>query len=91
MFGTKYTWRYYMAVFSVAIGASFQFYSFGVVNPPATIVTKWMSDVYASRGQALSAASLTFLWSATTAIIAIGACIGSLLTRTIAENIGLIE
>ena len=44
-----FTWRYYVTLFAVAIGASFQFYSYGVVNPPQRLLEAWLRDVYRNR------------------------------------------
>ena len=44
-----FTWRYYVTLFAVAIGASFQFYSYGVVNPPQRLLETWLRDVYRNR------------------------------------------
>ena len=38
-------------IITVAIGASFQFYSCGVVNPTQTIITKWMKNVREHGGE----------------------------------------
>ncbi|TKR71973.1 hypothetical protein L596_019501 [Steinernema carpocapsae] len=84
-----FTWTYYLTVFTAAIGASTQFYSFGIVNPVQTIIMNWVNVTYTERlGTTLNLTQLNLIWSFTVSSIAIGAMIGGLTTRTLAEKCG---
>ncbi len=86
------TGRLTVTIAVTAIGASFQFYNYGVVNNAQGILQRWMNETYAarnpSRGLGLSSGALTLVWSFFVACFSIGALIGSILTRSVAENLG---
>ncbi|VDM41964.1 unnamed protein product [Toxocara canis] len=44
-----FTARYYTTIITVAIGASAQFYSYGIVNPTQPILTDWINSTYKER------------------------------------------
>lgn len=44
-----FTVKYFIAVATVAIGASTQFYSYGIVNPVLPLVTEWINQTYIER------------------------------------------
>ena len=64
-----FTWRYYVTLFSVAIGASFQFYSYGVVNPPQRLLEAWLCDVYRNRSTDGVGNLFTFISSPKTFVV----------------------
>uniref|UniRef100_A0A1I7YPD3 MFS domain-containing protein n=1 Tax=Steinernema glaseri TaxID=37863 RepID=A0A1I7YPD3_9BILA len=84
-----FTPTYYLTVFTVAIGASTQFYSFGIVNPVQTIIMEWINTTYWERyDYPLNLTQLNVLWSFVVSSIAVGAIIGALLTRVLADKCG---
>ncbi|KAK0390287.1 hypothetical protein QR680_019279 [Steinernema hermaphroditum] len=84
-----FTPTYYLTVFTVAIGASTQFYSFGIVNPVQTIIMEWVNTTYSERyNYPLNLTQLNLLWSFVVSSIAVGAIIGALLTRTLSDKCG---
>ncbi|TKR81973.1 hypothetical protein L596_015762 [Steinernema carpocapsae] len=83
-----FTWTYYLTVFTAAIGASTQFYSFGIVNPVQTIIMNWVNVTYTERlGTTLNLTQLNLIWSFTVSSIAIGAMFGGLTTRRLKRPI----
>uniref|UniRef100_A0A915EU00 Major facilitator superfamily (MFS) profile domain-containing protein n=1 Tax=Ditylenchus dipsaci TaxID=166011 RepID=A0A915EU00_9BILA len=80
---------YYISVLTVTLGASTQFYSYGIVNPEQELLTSWINSTYYSRdGIGLSQTALNLFWSFVVSSIAVGAIGGSLLTRYLAERLG---
>ncbi|CAB3410149.1 unnamed protein product [Caenorhabditis bovis] len=83
------TKTYIVSVFTVILGGSAQFYSYGVVNPAQVIITKWINETYTERyGTPLSLTISNLFWSFVVSSIAIGAIIGACLTRYIGEKFG---
>uniref|UniRef100_A0A914XFX3 Major facilitator superfamily (MFS) profile domain-containing protein n=1 Tax=Plectus sambesii TaxID=2011161 RepID=A0A914XFX3_9BILA len=84
------TKTYLLAVVSIAIGASYQFFNFNIVNTSQTVVVSWINETYAARdrGRAMDAMTLTYLWSAVSSACLFGSIFGSLLTQPIAERLG---
>uniref|UniRef100_A0A0M3IN89 MFS domain-containing protein n=1 Tax=Ascaris lumbricoides TaxID=6252 RepID=A0A0M3IN89_ASCLU len=84
-----FTSRYYITVIVVAIGASAQFYSYGIVNPTQPILTNWINATYQRRYAALmNKSQFNIFWSFVVSSVSIGAIVGSLLTRWVAEHCG---
>ncbi len=70
-------------------GASFQFYSFAVLNTPQVIVESWVNRTYFARnGRGFTESELTLFWSFIVGSNAIGAFLGCLLIQFIAETLG---
>lgn len=89
MSSSQVTWRYVLAVVTVTIGSSFQFYSYAIVNSPQAIVAAWMNETITNRrGHPLDTNALTALWALTSASISIGGFIGCIFTRLLAERYG---
>jgi hypothetical protein len=42
---------YYFTVLVVTLGASTQFYSYGIVNPEQEILNQWINNTYATRNK----------------------------------------
>lgn len=72
---------YYIAVITATLGASTQFYSYGIVNPEQELLTTWINNTYINRGHIMDKSELKLFWSFVVSSIAIGAIIGALLTR----------
>ncbi|KHN88234.1 Solute carrier family 2, facilitated glucose transporter member 3 [Toxocara canis] len=84
-----FTARYYTTIITVAIGASAQFYSYGIVNPTQPILTDWINSTYKERnGVPMSISQFNVFWSFVVSSVSIGAIVGSLLTRWTAEHFG---
>lgn len=83
------TARYVLTVVTVALGASTQFYTYGVINPSQELLEEWINKTYYHRnGHGMTSMSLSVYWSFVVSSVAIGAFIGSLLTRRLAETCG---
>ncbi|GMR31227.1 hypothetical protein PMAYCL1PPCAC_01422, partial [Pristionchus mayeri] len=81
--------RYYLTVIAVVLGGSAQFYSFNVVNPSERLIMDWINQTYYERdGIVMSVTKLKFCWSFVVSSIAVGAIVGALFTRVIAERYG---
>ncbi|KAI6194694.1 MFS transporter, SP family [Aphelenchoides besseyi] len=85
---TMFTTTYYLSVLAATLGASTQFYSYGIVNQEQALLLRWINTTYTNRGLQLTSSELNFLWSFIVSSIAIGAIPGALLTRTLAERYG---
>lgn len=73
----------------IVIGSSFQFgYNTGVINAPQTFIRDFMNQSYESRYDTSISESLTFLWSSTVAIMAIGGMLGSLAAAPLSQILG---
>lgn len=73
---------YWISVLTVTLGASTQFYSYGIVNPEQQLLTQWINSTYQGRnGVGLNETELNFYWSLVVSSIAIGAIAGASLTR----------
>ncbi|KAI6197266.1 MFS transporter, SP family [Aphelenchoides besseyi] len=83
-----FTTTYYLSVLAATLGASTQFYSYGIVNQEQALLLRWINTTYTNRGTQLTGSQLNFLWSFIVSSIAIGAIPGALLTRTLAERYG---
>ncbi|KAI6183749.1 Solute carrier family 2, facilitated glucose transporter member 3 [Aphelenchoides bicaudatus] len=90
-----FTSTYYVSVLIVTIGASSQFYSYGIVNQEQTLVISWINQTYTRRGWHFSNEHLDTFWSFVVSSVPVGAIpgniktlLGALLTRTLAENFG---
>ncbi|KRZ03142.1 Solute carrier family 2, facilitated glucose transporter member 1, partial [Trichinella zimbabwensis] len=78
-----------ITVCAVGLGAQFQFYSNSVINNVAVELQQWINESYmAHYGVSLVGSEMTVLWSLTSAALQIGAVVGALLTRLIAERLG---
>nr|CAD2181352.1 unnamed protein product [Meloidogyne enterolobii] len=74
---------YYISVFTVCLGASTQFYSFGIINPVQELLTEWINETYIRRnGAGLDLTGMNIFWSFVVSSVAIGAIIGALLVRS---------
>ncbi|VDN53925.1 unnamed protein product [Dracunculus medinensis] len=84
-----FTVKYFIAVATVAIGASTQFYSYGIVNPVLPLVTEWINQTYIERyGTIMNKSQLNIFWSFVVSSMAIGGIFGSLMTRIMADRFG---
>lgn len=73
---------YFITVVITTIGASTQFYSYGIVNPEQELLTAWINETFTKRdGRSMDEAQLNLFWSFVVSSIAIGAIVGALLTR----------
>jgi hypothetical protein len=71
---------YYLSVLIVTIGASAQFYSYGIVNQEQTLVIDWINQTYTNRlGLHLSTGNLNMFWSFLVSSVPIGAIFGKLM------------
>jgi len=53
---------YWVSVLTVTLGASTQFYSYGIVNPEQQLLTQWINSTYRERnGVGLNETELKFL------------------------------
>ncbi|CAD5230499.1 unnamed protein product [Bursaphelenchus okinawaensis] len=88
--GSMFTYTYYLTILTVTLGASTQFYSYGIVNPEQEIIMEWINSSYAERwhNKGLSETELNLFWSFVVSSIAIGAILGALLVRVLAERVG---
>ncbi|CAD5233263.1 unnamed protein product [Bursaphelenchus xylophilus] len=88
--GSMFKCTYYLSVLAVTIGASTQFYSYGIVNPEQELIMKWINETYAVRWNTtgLTETELNVFWSFVVSSIAIGAILGALLVRVLAEKVG---
>lgn len=70
---------YYLSVLVVTVGASAQFYSYGVVNNEQTLVISWINRTYTERSRwHLSVGKLNMFWSFVVSAIPVGAIVGKL-------------
>jgi MFS family permease len=85
-----FTPLYYLTVLTVTLGASTQFYSYGIVNPEQELLTAWINETYAARNlnSGLNETQLNLFWSFLVSSISVGALIGALLVRFLAERAG---
>ncbi|KAI6192290.1 MFS transporter, SP family [Aphelenchoides bicaudatus] len=88
--GSMFKPIYYLTVLTVTLGASTQFYSYGIVNPEQELLTNWINTTYASRqhSSGLTETQLNLFWSLVVSSISIGALVGALSVRTLAEKAG---
>lgn len=73
---SMFTKTYYLSVLTVLIGASTQFYSYGVVNQGQGVMIKWVNQTYLERGFQLDSRQLDLFWSFVVSSVAIGAIPG---------------
>uniref|UniRef100_A0A7E4ZSR0 MFS domain-containing protein n=1 Tax=Panagrellus redivivus TaxID=6233 RepID=A0A7E4ZSR0_PANRE len=84
-----FTKTYYLTVATVTLGASTQFYSYGVVNPEQELITQWINQTYYERnGVPLTQTQQNLIWSFVVSSIAVGAIFGAAVTRTMSERFG---
>ncbi|KAI6180237.1 MFS transporter, SP family [Aphelenchoides besseyi] len=88
--GRMFSPLYFLTVIVTTLGASTQFYNYGIVNPEQELLTEWINETYANRnhGVGLSETQLNLFWSFTVSSIAVGAIVGASLTRLAAEKAG---
>ncbi|KAF7632078.1 MFS domain-containing protein [Meloidogyne graminicola] len=80
---------YYVTVLTVCLGASTQFYSFGIINPVQELLTEWINQTYIRRnGSGLDLTGMNIFWSFVVSSVAIGAIVGALLVRRLSECLG---
>lgn len=79
---------YYFTVLVILVGGSTQFYSYGVLNQVQGTLMEWIAITYKNRGIHLDSSQLNFYWSFVVSSIAVGAIIGALLVKTVAEKLG---
>lgn len=72
---------YYITIITATLGASTQFYNYGIVNPEQQLLTEWINNTYFERGYLLNKLNLNFFWSFFVSSITVGAIFGALLTR----------
>ncbi|KAH7729039.1 Protein F53H8.3 [Aphelenchoides avenae] len=61
----------------------------GIVNPEQELLTAWINETFYQRnGKGLDDTSLNLFWSFTVSSVAVGAIVGALLTRPLAEHLG---
>ncbi|KAL3092449.1 hypothetical protein niasHS_007658 [Heterodera schachtii] len=83
-----FTPTYFVSVATVCLGASTQFYSFGIINPEQELLTQWINMTYIRRnggGPGLNLTEMNLYWSFVVSSIAIGAIVGALLVRKLSE------
>ncbi|KAI6218338.1 MFS transporter, SP family [Aphelenchoides fujianensis] len=83
-----FTATYYVSVLAATLGASTQFYSYGIVNQEKAVLTQWINATYSARGILLTDTQMSFLWSFIVSSVAIGAIPGALSTRFLSERYG---
>uniref|UniRef100_A0A5S6R4A0 MFS domain-containing protein n=1 Tax=Trichuris muris TaxID=70415 RepID=A0A5S6R4A0_TRIMR len=72
-----------------ALGGSFQFYNFGVVNLPQLVVQRWMNEtLYERDGTVLNQRQLDIRWSIFVSMISVGAIAGSLCVAFLTTFLG---
>lgn len=74
----------------MTLGASTQFYSYGIVNPEQELLVNWINVTYATRNNdaGLNETQLNLFWSFLVSSISVGALIGALSVRWLAEGLG---
>lgn len=72
-----FTKTYYLSVLTVTIGASTQFYSYGVVNQGQELMIEWINQTYRERlGTQLTDGQLNLFWAFVVSSVAVGAIPG---------------
>uniref|UniRef100_A0A7E4VTN9 MFS domain-containing protein n=1 Tax=Panagrellus redivivus TaxID=6233 RepID=A0A7E4VTN9_PANRE len=73
---------YGITILCTALGASFQFYTYGVINPAQEVISAWINETNFERhGRYLDETSSNLFWSVVVAIVTVGGIFGALITK----------
>ncbi|XP_071476557.1 solute carrier family 2, facilitated glucose transporter member 3-like [Diadema antillarum] len=86
----RFTFSLAISCAAAVIGSSFQFgYNTGVINAPQNVIEQFINDTNIERTrEPMDDSQITFLWSTTVAIFAVGGMVGSLSAGFFANVLG---